>query len=127
MKAVKLAQRCSRSFRIEAVPYPPGDWVRSRDSLRRLLDRLSIDYVFDVGGNRGGYGDLLRDIGYKGWTISYEPVRASFEVLSKRANEFESRGFSVADFMPITGVDDDLLMVEMDCILARNADVQSAC
>lgn len=126
MKAVKLAQRCSRSFRIEAVPYPPGDWARSRDSFRRVLDRLSIDCVLDVGGDRGGYGDLLRDIGYKGWIISFEPVRAFFEVLSKCANEFESKGFSVADFIPITKVD-DLLMVEMDFLLTRNAEVQSAC
>ena len=65
MKLVKIAQRCLRSFGVEVVPNPPSDWVRSRDSLRRVLNKLSIDCVFDVGANHGGFGDQLRDIGYK--------------------------------------------------------------
>ena len=65
--------------------YPPTDWVRIRDSLTRVLDKLSIDCVLDVGANQGDYGDLLRDIGYKGWIVSFEPVRATFEKLAKRA------------------------------------------
>jgi FkbM family methyltransferase len=85
MKLVKIAQRCLRSFGVEVVPNPPSDWVRSRDSLRRVLNKLSIDCVFDVGANHGGFGDQLRDIGYKGWIVSFEPVRAAFEDLSKHA------------------------------------------
>lgn len=244
MKAVKFVQKCLRSLGYEVVPYPPSDWVRSRDSLRRVLNKLSIDCVFDVGANHGQYGDQLRYIGYKGWIVSFEPVRASFEDLSKRAaarppwrvfqyalgskngqeeinvnkcdeltsfltplgpsktlpgnrvvgretveirrldsifdecmagiasrrlylkldtqgfdlevlrgadgvltnflgaqtevsfvpiyqgmprhieslKEFESRGFSVVDFMPVTRVAGDLLMMEMDCILARGSE-----
>jgi FkbM family methyltransferase len=74
-----------RSIGYEVVPYPPSDWVRSRDSLRRLLDKLAIDCVFDVGANRGQFGDQLRDIGYHGTILSFEPVRAHFQVLSERA------------------------------------------
>jgi FkbM family methyltransferase len=229
------------------VPYPPSDWVRSRDSLQRLLPRLSIDCVFDVGANRGQFGDQLRDIGYTGNIVSFEPVRAHFEVLSKRAaaqppwkafryalgsqngqaeinvneddvltsflptttgptstlprnrvvgketvevrrldsifdecmagiasrrlylkldtqgfdlealrgadgvlekflgaqsevsfipiyqgmptclealNEFQSRGFDVADFMPVLRASDDVLMMEMDCMFARNPEIR---
>ena len=36
--------------------------------------------------------------------------------------EFEARGFSVVDFMPVTRDDGGLLMMEMDCILARVPD-----
>ena len=49
------------------------------------MNRLSIDCVFDVGANRGQYGDLLRDIGYQGTIISFEPVKELFEELSLRA------------------------------------------
>jgi FkbM family methyltransferase len=85
MKAVKLVQRFLKSFGYEVVPYPPSGWVRSRDTLRRVFSKLAIDCVIDVGANRGGYGDQLRDIGYKGWIVSFEPVRATFVHLSKRA------------------------------------------
>jgi FkbM family methyltransferase len=59
--------------------------VRERDALRRVLNELSIDCVLDVGANRGQYGDTLRDLGYKGWIVSFEPVRACFQDLLKRA------------------------------------------
>ena len=242
MKAAKrLVQRCVRSLGYDIVPFPPSDYVRSRDSVRRVLDKLSIDCVVDVGANHGQYGSWLRDIGYKGWIVSFEPVRAPFEDLERCAaarppwrafqyalgsengqaeinvnvhdvltsfllpivtetlpwskvagretvevrrldsildeslggipsprlylkldtqgfdlealrgadgvlanflaaqteisfvplyegmpnwidslKEFQSRGFSVVDFMPVTRVAGDLLMMEMDCILARD-------
>jgi len=34
-----------------------------------------------VGANRGQFGTLLRGIGYTGWIISFEPIRASYEAL----------------------------------------------
>jgi FkbM family methyltransferase len=82
---VKFLQRRLRSIGFEVVPYPPSDWVRSRDSLQRLLDKLAIDCVFDVGANRGQFGDQLRDIGYRGAILSFEPVEAHFQVLSEHA------------------------------------------
>ena len=85
MEAAKLIQSGLRSLGYEVVTYPPTDWVRTRDTLRRVLNKLSINCVFDVGANHGQYGDLLRDIGYRGWILSFEPVRACFQDLSKRA------------------------------------------
>ena len=85
MSPVKFLQRRLRSIGYEVVPYPPSDWVRSRDSLQRLLNKLAIDCVFDVGANRGQFGDQLRDIGYKGTILSFEPVQAHFKILSARA------------------------------------------
>ena len=85
MKAVGVVQNCLRSMGYEIVPYPPTDERRSRDLLRKVFSKLSIDCVFDVGANHGDYGDFLRDIGYKGWILSFEPVRAPFEDLAKLA------------------------------------------
>jgi FkbM family methyltransferase len=67
---------------MEMVPYPPADWVAGRNILRRVLSQLSIDCVLDVGANRGQYGSLLRDLGYRGQILSFEPVRANFEALA---------------------------------------------
>jgi FkbM family methyltransferase len=85
MIIVKLVQKCLRSLGCEVVPYPPRDRVRSRDSLRRALKLLSIDCVLDVGANHGRYGDQLRDLGYKGWIVSFEPASGPFKELSIRA------------------------------------------
>lgn len=81
MKAIKIAQRFLRSFGYEVVPYPPTDWVRTREILREVLNKLSIDCIFDVGANSGDFGDVLRDVGYEGWIISFEPVQAVFDQL----------------------------------------------
>jgi FkbM family methyltransferase len=49
--------------------------------LRVLLKRLRPDCVIDVGGNTGQFGRLLRGLGYRGWIVSFEPVRQSFDRL----------------------------------------------
>lgn len=53
--------------------------------LRELLSRLSIGCVLDVGAHEGGYGQLLRDIGFAGEIVSLEPVDEPFAVLERRA------------------------------------------
>lgn len=53
--------------------------------LKILFRALDIDVVFDVGANNGGYGRLLRNIGYKGYILSFEPVRACYEQLENYA------------------------------------------
>ena len=85
MRIKTLARKWLRSLGYELVPYPPKVWVRSRDLLTMVFDKLSIDCVFDVGANHGQYGNQLRDIGYKGWIVSFEPVHAHSEELAKLA------------------------------------------
>jgi len=73
---------------------PPGADLRNpaaietaaqRVVLRELLSRLRIGCVLDVGAHEGGYGQLLRDIGYAGEIVSLEPVDEPFAVLEGRA------------------------------------------
>jgi FkbM family methyltransferase len=80
-KAIKLVQNLLKSAGMEMVPHPPSDWVLCRNILRNVFNKLSINCVFDVGANRGQYGSMLREIGYRGEIISFEPVRANFEAL----------------------------------------------
>ena len=53
---------------------------------RRLLENLRVDLVIDVGANTGQYGSELRDIGYRGQVLSFEPLLEPFQALSRRAH-----------------------------------------
>jgi FkbM family methyltransferase len=61
-------------------PDPLDQYLFER-RLAHVLQRLHIDCVLDVGGNRGQYGLKLRSIGYQGHIVSFEPVRDAFESL----------------------------------------------
>jgi FkbM family methyltransferase len=65
-------------------PLPVED-AAQRALLRALIERLGITCVLDVGAHLGEYGARLRDAGYEGDIVSVEPVRASFEAVSRRA------------------------------------------
>lgn len=49
--------------------------------LRRVLDRLGVNCVIDVGANEGQHGRLLRKLGYRGRIVSFEPVPCVYETL----------------------------------------------
>ena len=53
--------------------------------LRTLFSALEIDYVLDVGAHHGGFGRFLRNIGYRGSIISFEPVPENYRVLCAAA------------------------------------------
>jgi FkbM family methyltransferase len=55
--------------------------VYERIHLRRFFSYFGVDCVFDVGANRGQYASMLRDIGFRGPIISYEPIPSMAETL----------------------------------------------
>lgn len=57
---------------------------RVRDLVDFIEDR-GIDVVIDVGANVGQFGKSLRESGYRGRIISFEPIASAFKVLSKAA------------------------------------------
>lgn len=52
-----------------------------------LLSREGIDVFFDVGANRGQTGQALREAGYTGKIISFEPLSAAYTELRLCAND----------------------------------------
>ena len=48
-----------------------------------VMNELDINLVLDVGANDGGYGREIRDRGYKGLIISFEPNPRAFKRLIK--------------------------------------------
>ncbi len=52
-----------------------------------LLRHYQVNCVFDVGGNIGQYGRRLRQHGYGGRIVSFEPVSATAEKLRRAAQD----------------------------------------
>jgi FkbM family methyltransferase len=67
----------------DIVRYRPRDAFARRR--QRLLDAEGVDVVLDVGANAGQYGSVLREHGFRGRVVSFEPVAAAFDLLSRRA------------------------------------------
>ena len=59
--------------------------LRLDSHLSVLLPALGIDLVVDVGANAGQYARRLRQIGYTGDILSYEPLSAMQAVLRRSA------------------------------------------
>jgi len=54
---------------------------------RQSIISERIDLVLDVGANEGTYVIDLRDSGFRGRVISFEPLPLSFAILQQRANK----------------------------------------
>lgn len=68
------------------------DVVRTRNQhdglaahLRNVFAAKQIDCVLDVGANSGQYGTFLREIGFEGHIVSFEPVSSVFTRLQQTA------------------------------------------
>jgi FkbM family methyltransferase len=56
-------------------------------ALARMLDRYRIDTVLDIGANEGQYALSLRELGYRGKIISFEPLADAHRRLQRFANK----------------------------------------
>jgi hypothetical protein len=75
--------------------------VRESSKHPNLVDFINdrkIDVVLDVGANAGQFGQKLRDFGYRGAIVSYEPVLSAFEDLERIAeadNKWTAHNFAI--------------------------------
>ena len=76
-------RRALRRAGLDLVRYAPEAVAEVR--LVRLWSRLGIERVLDVGANEGQFGRFVREAGYRGQLISYEPVAAAFARLQRSA------------------------------------------
>jgi FkbM family methyltransferase len=78
-KRIVRAALARAGFSLERLPLSVG-W-----HLARLIDTHQIDGVLDVGANRGQFGTMLRQAGYRGPIVSFEPVHEAFVELAALA------------------------------------------
>lgn len=83
-----LVRSYLRRVDYDLAPYPPNAKQAAEslaDHLRAVFAAMNINCLLDVGANNGQYGAFLRDIGYTGRIVSFEPVRRNFDELTLRA------------------------------------------
>lgn len=91
----RVIQRAARVVGLHVGRYPPVDSLAYH--LQTLLRELEIDLVLDVGAHQGEFAGFLRDLGYQGDIVSFEPVAASFEALTRaRGADKRWRGQNLA-------------------------------
>ena len=72
-----------------------------------LLATNRVDLVLDVGANAGQYGRRLRDAGYRGRIVSFEPLVEAYGKLereTKRDPFWQTRNFGLGDFDGTTDI-----------------------
>jgi len=91
----RVIQKAARVVGFHVGRFPPVDSLAYH--LRTVLRELEIDCVLDVGAHEGEFAGFVRDLGYEGEIISFEPVGATFATLSKaRAGDKRWRGHNIA-------------------------------
>ena len=71
-----------------------------RDARIRLIRERGVTVVLDVGANTGQWATRLREDGYEGTIVSFEPLRQAYEELRAAADEdaaWEARHTAVGD------------------------------
>lgn len=80
--AKTVIRRFSRRVGYDIVPLAAGLPALQR----RLLCRPGVT-ALDVGANVGQYAERLRDVGFKGQIVSFEPGSAAFAILRQKASK----------------------------------------
>ena len=94
---LRLKRKFNSILKIEIIKYPSPEL----DRIYKLLMHYQIDVVLDVGANFGQFGSELRNIGYVGKIISFEPTSDVFEKLKKNAtgdNLWQIHNYSRREF-----------------------------
>ena len=99
-----LLQRLARRFGYDLVPHKKKKIPSVQ--LVAILKHHRIDTVLDVGANVGQYGQRLRDWGYEGRIVSFEPLQSAHEQLSARSAS--DPAWEVAPRMAIGDQDGDI-------------------
>lgn len=66
----------------------------------QLINQKNINSIIDVGANIGQYATLMREYGYKGKILSFEPLLDAHEKLSKSAGNdplWEAYNYALGD------------------------------
>lgn len=94
-KIASHIQAFARRLGVHLSRYPPRGSLERE--LRDLLQRLNINCVFDVGAHTGETVALLRQLGYEGDIVSFEPESENFARLTQACKSDERwRGYPLA-------------------------------
>jgi FkbM family methyltransferase len=78
---LKLKRAFNATFGIAISKYP----TEELDRRIKLIKHYKIDTILDIGANIGQYGGEMRNLGFKGQILSFEPMKDTFKKLQKNA------------------------------------------
>ena len=64
-----------RLFHFDIIRYLPSNSAGAQ--LARALERTGINLVFDIGANEGQFAKEIREYGYRGKIVSFEPLSSA--------------------------------------------------
>ncbi|MGH6904366.1 MAG: FkbM family methyltransferase [Geminicoccaceae bacterium] len=76
-------QRLARRLGYDLAPRKKARPFQAQ--LIAVLERFEVSVVLDVGANRGQYGAMLREWGWRGRIVSFEPLVLAHAALARRA------------------------------------------
>lgn len=118
---MKILKSIARQFGYELTPLKKKKALNAQ--LIAILKHHRIDMVLDVGANVGQYGRKLRDWGYDGRIVSFEPLTGAHERLTEQAGS--DPHWSIAPPMAIGAEDGEIDIqvsaeTDMSSILPQN-------
>lgn len=115
MRIKKLIRNQIEKFGYQIVkPNLRQDYLLRR---MKLINNYKVDVLLDVGANTGQYGNMMRNAGFQGKIISFEPLSEAFRSLVKKAasvNNWEVFNYGLGNL-------DD----ELDINIAANSESSS--
>lgn len=82
MKAI--VKKVVQKFGFDILHLPTDPIVRRRID---LFNQYDINLIFDIGANTGQFAKRIREQGYQGKIVSFEPLPNAFEILQKSASQ----------------------------------------
>lgn len=99
-----------------------------RNRIKLLKDR-NVSIIFDVGANRGQYGAEMREIGYNGKIISFEPIHEVYtklEDVAKSDADWDTVNIALGDFDGVTEINVSGNLSSSSIRSINNAHLESA-
>jgi FkbM family methyltransferase len=81
-----IANALGRALDVSIVPKGGIAPLFEIEHLKRFFEEFAVDCVFDVVANAGQYAETLREFGYTGSIVSFEPIPALAAQLREKAH-----------------------------------------
>jgi FkbM family methyltransferase len=79
----RTLRKAAYTLGLHVGKFPATDTLQGH--LKYFFQRAGINCVLDVGAHQGEFAGSLQEIGYKGRLVSFEPVKANYEILAGKA------------------------------------------
>lgn len=93
-----LLKKLANKFGYDILHLPTDPLIRRRLDLFR---QYQINLIFDIGANKGQFVTRIRELGYKGRIVSFEPLSEAYSLLLQKTKNdpfWEAANLALGDF-----------------------------